>query len=157
MATLSVYFFATMVLLSWLPTLFGCCLKSGLRLLPWYGWYFEQHGGIFVSKKWTKDREHIIQTLKAASKLNVPVRRDLPNEAEETSVVINVCVCVCVCVYAYPLSPPSLSLFVRLISVFFYLRSPNKTQLLFCTSSFRPGWLFSQKERGLRPVIQRRI
>ena len=120
MATLSVYFFATMVLLSWLPTFFGCCLKSGLRLLPWYGWYFEQHGGIFVSKKWTKDREHIIQTLKAASKLNVPVRRDLPNEAEETSVVINVCVCVCVCVCVLTPSLPPLSLYLSVLYLCFF-------------------------------------
>ena len=135
MATLSVYFFATMVLLSWLPTFFGCCLKSGLRLLPWYGWYFEQHGGIFVSKKWTKDREHIIQTLKAASKLNVPVRRDLPNEAEETS-VINVCVCVCVCVCVYvclpPLSPLSLSICPSYICVFLpSLAEQNPTPVLY--------------------------
>eukprot|EP00729_Bicosta_minor_P010509 gene10509-14490_t len=47
-------------------------LKSGLRMLPWYGWYFEQHGGIFVSKKWAKDKEHIVKTLRSASAKEIP-------------------------------------------------------------------------------------
>lgn len=47
-------------------------LKSVLRLLPFYGWYFEQHGGIYVSKKWAQDRKNIIRHLRSVSENQLP-------------------------------------------------------------------------------------
>lgn len=36
-------------------------LKDTLRFLPWYGWYFEQHGCIYVSKNWSVDQRCLAQ------------------------------------------------------------------------------------------------
>ena len=48
-------------------------LKSALRLLPFYGWYFEQHGCIYVNRDWQQDRvtlqnslQHICDTKRPA-------------------------------------------------------------------------------------------
>eukprot|EP00052_Salpingoeca_macrocollata_P013594 m.106181 g.106181 ORF g.106181 m.106181 type:complete len:368 (-) comp18981_c0_seq2:111-1214(-) len=48
-------------------------LKDTLRLLPLYGWYFEQHGCVYVSKNWTVDAVFLTEALGQFRRNAVPV------------------------------------------------------------------------------------
>lgn len=48
-------------------------LKSGLKYLPLYGFYFAQHSCIYVKRSGAKDKEHIARKLKQMKELNMPM------------------------------------------------------------------------------------
>ncbi|EDO36141.1 predicted protein [Nematostella vectensis] len=48
-------------------------LKDGLKFLPLYGFYFGQHGGIYVRRSGPRDHYHIIRKLDQLKKNNTPM------------------------------------------------------------------------------------
>ena len=47
-------------------------LKDGLRMLPFYGWYFKRHGCVYISKAWREDQERLKQGLKKFARRERP-------------------------------------------------------------------------------------
>eukprot|EP00039_Didymoeca_costata_P029120 m.23352 g.23352 ORF g.23352 m.23352 type:complete len:344 (+) comp7492_c0_seq2:156-1187(+) len=48
-------------------------LKSKLRMLPFYGWYFEQHGCVYVTKSFKKDERLLENAFQKFYRENIPV------------------------------------------------------------------------------------
>ncbi|KTF95994.1 hypothetical protein cypCar_00048306, partial [Cyprinus carpio] len=48
-------------------------LKDGLKWLPLYGWYFSQHGGVYVKRSANFDEKAMKNKLSSQTKLGTPV------------------------------------------------------------------------------------
>ncbi|KAL8172774.1 UNVERIFIED_CONTAM: 1-acyl-sn-glycerol-3-phosphate acyltransferase epsilon [Gekko kuhli] len=52
-------------------------LKDGLKWLPLYGWYFYQHGGIYVKRSAKFDEKKMRSNLQAQAKAETPEGLDM--------------------------------------------------------------------------------